>query len=134
MFNIGGRGQILIAAAAPDGSAGRSSCPRGLHILLAPRPASRAARSGAESRSAEGPHRRARGDRHDHVNYVAFFLISFLLKTQGAAPGSRLEQPEVAAGERPSRRTLSDLLGAGSYRLHSGFVLVIPRPSGSGTC
>ncbi len=57
------------------------------------------------------------------LNYVAFYLISFLLKTQGAlqAPGSTT--PEVAGrrGRPPCTRTLSDLLGVGSYSLHLGF-------------
>jgi simple sugar transport system permease protein len=60
------------------------------------------------------------------LNYVAFYLVGFLLRTPGAlqAPGSNNPKSPPAM-ESAIMPTLSDLLGVGTYRLHFGFILVI---------
>ncbi len=60
------------------------------------------------------------------LNYVAFYLISFLLRTPGAlqAPGSN-NPKSPPPNDTAIYPTLSDLLGSGNFRLHFGFILVI---------
>ena len=127
MFNIGGRGQILIAAAAAGWVSWSIELPAPLHILLA----TLAALAGGALWAGIAGVLKARTGAHEVIltimlNYVAFYLISFLLKTQGAlqAPGSNTPKSPPAL-ESAVFPTLSDLLGVGSYRLHLGFLLAI---------
>ncbi len=127
MFNIGGRGQILIAAAAAGWVSWSFELPAPVHILLA----TVAALVGGALWAGIAGVLKARTGAHEVIvtimlNYVAFYLISFLLKTQGAlqAPGSNTPK-SPAALESAVFPTLSDLLGVGTYRLHLGFVLAI---------
>jgi len=127
MFNIGGRGQILIAAAAAGWVSWSFELPAPLHILLA----TAAAFAGGAIWAGIAGLLKSRTGAHEVIvtimlNYVAFYLISFLLKTQGAlqAPGSNTPK-SPPTGPTAVYPTLSDLLGIGSYRLHLGFLLVI---------
>ncbi|WP_262406062.1 ABC transporter permease [Protaetiibacter sp. SSC-01] len=127
MFNIGGRGQILIAAAAAGWVSWSIELPAPLHILLA----TAAALAGGAIWAGIAGVLKARTGAHEVIltimlNYVAFYLISFLLKTQGAlqAPGSNTPKSPPAL-ESAVFPTLSDLLGVGSYRVHLGFILAI---------
>jgi simple sugar transport system permease protein len=127
MFNIGGRGQILVAAACAGWVSWSMQLPAPLHIVLA----TVAGFVGGAIWAGIAGVLKARTGAHEVIvtimlNYVAFYLISYLLKTPGAlqAPGSNTPKSPPA---EPSAvyPTLSDLLGVGSYRLHLGFVFAI---------
>lgn len=127
IFNIGGRGQMLIAAAAAGWVSWSFELPAPLHILLA----TAAALVGGALWAGIAGVLKARTGAHEVIvtimlNYVAFYLISFLLKTPGAlqAPGSNSPKSPPAL-ESAIYPTLSDLLGVGSYRLHLGFIFAI---------
>jgi len=127
MFNIGGRGQILIAAAAAGWVSWSFELPAPVHILLA----TAAAIVGGALWAGIAGLLKARTGAHEVIvtimlNYVALYLVSFLLKTPGAlqAPDSNTPKSPAAL---PSAvyPTLSDLLGVGAYRVHLGFVFAI---------
>ena len=61
------------------------------------------------------------------LNYVAFYLISFLLRTPGAlqAPGSNKPKSPPDRPAPPSSRRSPICSVSGTYRLHFGFILVI---------
>jgi simple sugar transport system permease protein len=127
MFNIGGRGQILIAAAVAGWISWSFPMPFFLHMLVC---VVGAIVGGALWAGIAGL-LKARTGAHEVIvtimlNYVALYLISFMLRTPGAlqAPGSNNPKspPALDTAVMP---TLSDLLGVGSYRLHFGFILAI---------
>ncbi|HTL40381.1 MAG TPA: ABC transporter permease [Pseudolysinimonas sp.] len=127
MFNIGGRGQILVAAAVAGWISWSFPMPFFLHMLVC---VVGAIVGGALWAGLAGL-LKARTGAHEVIvtimlNYVALYLISFLLRTPGAlqAPGSNNPKspPALDTAVMP---TLSDLLGVGSYRLHFGFILAI---------
>lgn len=127
MFNIGGRGQIIIAAAVAGWISWSFPMPFFLHMLVA---TAGAIIGGALWGGIAGL-LKARTGAHEVIvtimlNYVAFYLVSFLLRTPGAlqAPGSNNPKSPPAL-ESAIMPTLSDLLGVGTYRLHFGFVLVV---------
>ncbi|MBX3194034.1 MAG: ABC transporter permease [Microbacteriaceae bacterium] len=127
LFNIGGRGQIIIAAAVAGWISWSFPMPFFLHMLVC---VVGAIAGGALWAGIAG-FLKARTGAHEVIvtimlNYVAFYLVSFLLRTPGAlqAPGSNNPKspPALKTAVMP---TLSDLLGVGTYRLHFGFILVI---------
>lgn len=127
LFNIGGRGQIIIAAAVAGWISWSFPMPVFLHMLVC---VVGAIAGGAIWGGIVGV-LKARTGAHEVIvtimlNYVAFYLVSFLLRTPGAlqAPGSNNPKspPALKTAVMP---TLSDLLGVGTYRLHFGFILVI---------
>jgi simple sugar transport system permease protein len=133
MFNIGGRGQILIAAAAAGWVSWSFELPAVLHIVIA----TAAGFIGGAIWAGIAGVLKARTGAHEVIvtimlNYVAFYLISFLLKTQGAlqAPGSNTPK-SPAANPSATYPTLTDLLSffgvaqPGSFRLHIGFIFAI---------
>jgi simple sugar transport system permease protein len=133
MFNIGGRGQILIAAAAAGWVSWSFELPAVLHIVIA----TAAGFIGGAIWAGIAGVLKARTGAHEVIvtimlNYVAFYLISFLLKTQGAlqAPGSNTPK-SPPANESATYPTLSDLLRVlgspepGTFRLHLGFIFAI---------
>ena len=127
LFNIGGRGQILIAAAAAGWVSWSFELPFPIHMLLA---VIAAIAGGAIWGGIVGL-LKARTGAHEVIvtimlNYVAFYLVAYLLRTPGAlqAPGSNNPKSPPAL-ETAVFPTLSDLIGVGSFRLHFGFVLVI---------
>lgn len=133
MFNIGGRGQILIAAAAAGWVSWSFELPAVLHIVIA----TAAGFIGGAIWAGIAGVLKARTGAHEVIvtimlNYVAFYLISFLLKTQGAlqAPGSNTPK-SPAANPSATYPTLTDLLTffgvaqPGSFRLHIGFIFAI---------
>ena len=123
MFNIGGRGQILVAAGAAGAVGFTPGFPPVLHLLLA-------IVVGVVAAAAWGGIvglLKARTGAHEVIvtimlNYVAFYLISFLLRTPGAlqAPGS--SNPKTAA--MLPTAIFPELLGTG-YNLHAGFLVAI---------
>ena len=127
IFNIGGRGQMLIAAAAAGWVSWTFEMPAPLHMLAA----TLAAVIGGALWAGLAGLLKAKTGAHEVIvtimlNYVAFYLISFLLKTPGAlqAPGSNTPKspPTPDSAAYP---TLTDLLGEGNYRLHFGFIIAI---------
>jgi ABC-type uncharacterized transport system permease subunit len=123
LFNIGGQGQILFGAAAAGYVGFAWHLPAGIHIVVA---ILAGIVAGGFWAAIVGV-LKARTGAHEVIvtimlNYVAFYLISFLLRTPGAlqAPGST--NPKSA----PMLPTaiFPKLLG-GSYNLNFGFILVI---------
>ena len=123
MFNIGGRGQMLLAGAAAGWVAANLDLPTVLHLPLAIVVGMVA---GALWAGIAGL-LKARTGAHEVIvtimlNYVAFYLVFFALSRQGLlqAPGSG--NPKSA----PAKETaiLPDILGE-RFNLHLGFVLAL---------
>ena len=123
MFNIGGRGQMLMASAAAGWVAFSLDLPWGIHMIVA---LVAGLIAGALWAGIAGL-LKARTGAHEVIvtimlNYIAFYLISWMLRTPGLlqAPGS--SNPKTPAMKDTA--VFPDLLGP-SYNLHFGFILVI---------
>lgn len=122
MFNIGGQGQILIGGAFAGYVGFAWPLPPGLHLIVA---LLAAIVGGAVWAGIAGVLKATTGAHEVIVtimlNYIALYLISYLLQTPLlAAPGSN--NPKSPA-ELPSS-VLPNLLGT-NYQLNGGFILVI---------
>ncbi len=122
MFNIGGRGQMLIAAACAGWVGFTLHLPWGLHMVLAVI----AGLVGGGIWGGIAGLLKARTGAHEVIvtimlNYVAFYLVSFLLRTPVLqAPGSNNpKSPPIDA-----TAVFPDLLGS-QFNLNFGFILVI---------
>ncbi len=123
MFNIGGRGQMLVAAGAAGYVGFAWPMPAGIHLIVA-------ILAGVTAAAIWGGLvglLKARTGAHEVIvtimlNYIAFYLISYLLNTKGAlqAPGS--SNPKSPAMLETA--IFPDLLGP-EYNLHLGFVVAI---------
>ncbi len=123
LFNIGGRGQMLIAGAAAGWFAVSVELPKALHLPLA---IMIGALAGALWAGIAGL-LKARTGAHEVIttimlNYIAFYLVFYALSRQGwlQAPGSANPKSEAI----PDSATLPRLLGD-SFNLHFGFVLAL---------
>jgi general nucleoside transport system permease protein len=123
MFNIGGRGQMLIAASIAGWIAFGFDLPPGIHMLVA---LIGGLIGGALWAGIAGL-LKARTGAHEVIvtimlNYVAFYLVSWLLRTPGLlqAPGS--SNPKTPAMKDTA--IFPALLGP-QFNLHFGFILVI---------
>ncbi|WP_072804357.1 ABC transporter permease [Rhodococcoides yunnanense] len=123
MFNIGGRGQMLIAAACAGWVGFSLQLPAGLHLIVA---IAAGVIGGAVWGGIAGL-LKARTGAHEVIvtimlNYVAFYLVAYLLRTPGAlqAPGSNNPKTEAIASTAVFPRLFGD-----RYTLHVGFVLVV---------
>ncbi|NQX27089.1 ABC transporter permease [Microbacteriaceae bacterium VKM Ac-2854] len=123
LFNIGGRGQMLIAAACAGWVGFSFDLPWGVHMLIA---TVAGVIGGALWGGIVGVIK-ARTGAHEVIltimlNYVAFYLIAFLLRTPGAlqAPGSN--NPKSPAMKETA--IFPSLLGS-NYALNIGFVFAI---------
>jgi len=122
MFNIGGRGQMLIAAALGGWVGFAVDLPYGLHMVVA---LIVGILGGALWGGIVGL-LKARTGAHEVIttimlNYVAFYLISYLLRDGFLkTPGSN--NPKSPATKVTA--VFPDLLGP-SYTLHFGFILAI---------
>ncbi|KGJ73274.1 ABC transporter permease [Cryobacterium roopkundense] len=122
MFNIGGRGQMLIAAALGGWVAFAVDLPYGIHLVAA---LVAGILGGAIWGGIVGL-LKARTGAHEVIttimlNYVAFYLVSYWLRDGFLkTPGSN--NPKSPATKDTA--ILPDLLGP-NYNLHLGFVLVI---------
>ncbi|WP_395243775.1 ABC transporter permease [Agromyces sp. MMS24-K17] len=123
MFNIGGRGQMLLASAAAGWVAFSFDLPMGLHMVVA---LIAGLIAGALWAGIAGL-LKARTGAHEVIvtimlNYVALYLVTWMLRTPGLlqAPGSN--NPKTP----PMKDTavFFDLLGP-QYNLHFGFILSI---------
>ena len=121
MFNIGGRGQMLVAAAAGGYVAFAFDLPWGLHMVVA---LVAGIVAGALWAGIAGL-LKARTGAHEVIvtimlNYVGFYLVYYLLRTPGLlqAPGS--SNPTTPAMKDTA--VFPDLFGP-AYNLHFGFIL-----------
>ncbi|MDR6866264.1 simple sugar transport system permease protein [Microbacterium resistens] len=123
LFNIGGQGQMLMAAAAAGWVATSMDLPFPLHMALA---IIAGIVAGALWAGIAGL-LKARTGAHEVIvtimlNHVAFYLLAWMLATQGVlqAPGSN--NPKTAPMAESA--VLPQLLGP-SYKLHVGFILAL---------
>ncbi|MET1052744.1 MAG: ABC transporter permease [Mycetocola sp.] len=123
MFNIGGQGQMLIAAAAAGWAGFALDLPPVIHLIVA---VLFGLVGGAIWGGIVGL-LKARTGAHEVIvtimlNYIAIYLISFLLRTPGAlqAPGSN--NPKTPAMKDTA--IFPDLLGP-QFNLHAGFLTAI---------
>jgi general nucleoside transport system permease protein len=123
LFNIGGRGQMLVAAAAAGYVGFAWNLPPVIHPIAA---ILAGIAAGAIWGGIVGL-LKARTGAHEVIvtimlNFVALYLIEFLLRTPGAlqAPGS--DNPKTPA--MLPTAILPELLGP-RYNLHAGFIVVI---------
>ncbi|MEO7720475.1 MAG: ABC transporter permease [Pseudolysinimonas sp.] len=123
LFNIGGQGQVLFGAAAAGYVGFAWHLPAGIHIVVA---ILAGILAGGFWAAIVGV-LKARTGAHEVIvtimlNYVAFYLISFLLRTPGAlqAPGSTNPKSAPMLPTAIFPKLLGD-----SYNLNFGFILVI---------
>jgi simple sugar transport system permease protein len=123
LFNIGGRGQMLVAAACAGWVGFSFDLPWGIHLIVT---LAAGILGGALWAGLVGL-LKARTGAHEVIltimlNYVAFYFVSYLLRTPGAlqAPGSN--NPKSPGMKETA--IFPDLLG-GSYSLNLGFVFAI---------
>lgn len=123
LFNIGGRGQMLLAGAAAGWVAVAVDLPKALHLPLA---VVVGAAAGALWAGIAGV-LKARTGAHEVIvtimlNYVGYYLVFYALSRQGLlqAPGSGNPKSEAM----PESAILPKLLGD-RFNLHSGFLLAL---------
>ena len=123
MFNIGGRGQMLIASSAAGWVAFGLDLPPVIHMLVA---LLAGVMAGSLWAGIAG-FLKARTGAHEVIvtimlNYIAFYLVSWMLRTPGLlqAPGS--SNPKTPAMKETA--VFPELLGP-QFNLHLGFVFVI---------
>ena len=123
MFNIGGQGQMLMAAAAAGWVATSVNAPWPLHMLLA----ILAGMVAGGLWAGIAGFLKARTGAHEVIvtimlNNIGVYLIAWMLATQGIlqAPGS--SNPKTAA--MPESAILPQILGP-QYKLHAGFILAL---------
>lgn len=122
MFNIGGRGQMLVAAACAGWVGFSFQLPAGVHLILA---IAAGVIGGAVWGGIAGV-LKARTGAHEVIvtimlNYVGFYLVAYLMRTPGALQAPGQNNPKTAAME--STAVFPKLFGD-QYNLHLGFVLV----------
>jgi len=123
LFNIGGRGQMLMAAAAAGRVGFGLDMPWPLHMLLA---VAAGMLAGALWAGIAGLLKALTGAHEVIVtimlNYVGFYLVSYMLATPGLlqAPGS--SNPKTPPMKNSA--VMPDLLGSG-FNLHLGFVFAL---------
>jgi simple sugar transport system permease protein len=123
LFNIGGRGQMLIAAACAGWVGFSFELPWGVHLVIA---VIAGIVGGALWGGLVGL-LKARTGAHEVIltimlNYVAFYLISWMLRTPGL-----LQAPDSVNPKSPpmlETAVFPDILGP-KYNLHLGFIFVI---------
>lgn len=123
LFNIGGQGQMLMAAAAAGWVGTSMNLPWPLHMLVA---VVAGVIAGALWAGIAGI-LKARTGAHEVIvtimlNHIAFYLLAWMLATQGIlqAPGSN--NPKTAAMAESA--VLPGILGP-QYKLHAGFILAL---------
>ena len=123
LFNIGGRGQMLIAAAAAGYVGAYIPMPPVIHLIVA---LVIGLIGGALWGGIVGL-LKARTGAHEVIvtimlNYIAFYLVSFLLRTPGALQAPDQNNPK--SGPMLETAQFPPLLGD-QYNLNFGFILVI---------
>src|SRR5699024_1415712 len=123
LFNIGGQGQMLMAAAAAGYVGAYMNLPIGLHLVIA---LVAGVIAGGIWAGIAGL-LKARTGAHEVIltimlNHIAFYLLAWMLATRGIlqAPGS--SNPKTAAMQDSA--VLPQLLGD-RFNLHAGFILAL---------
>lgn len=123
LFNIGGQGQMLMAAAAAGYVGAYMNLPIGLHLVVA---IVAGVIAGGVWAGIAGL-LKARTGAHEVIltimlNHIAFYLLAWMLATRGIlqAPGS--SNPKTAAMQDTA--VLPQLLGD-RFNLHAGFILAL---------
>jgi simple sugar transport system permease protein len=123
LFNIGGQGQMLMAAAAGGWVATSMQLPWPLHMLLA----IIAGMAAAAVWAGIAGLLKARTGAHEVIvtimlNHIAFYLLAWMLATPGVlqAPGS--SNPKTAPMAESA--VLPQILGP-MYKLHAGFLVAL---------
>ena len=123
LFNIGGQGQMLMAAAAAGYVGAYMNLPIGLHLVIA---LVAGVIAGGIWAGIAGL-LKARTGAHEVIltimlNHIAFYLLAWMLATRGIlqAPGS--SNPKTAAMQDTA--VLPQLLGD-RFNLHAGFILAL---------
>jgi len=123
MFNIGGQGQILIAAALSGWVAWSFPMPYGIHLAVA---VIAAIVGGAFWAGIAGVLKATTGAHEVIVtimlNYVALYLLQFLLRTPGALQNPGSNNP--ISPPTPPTAVLPPIFGD-RYRVHFGLILAI---------
>lgn len=122
MFNIGARGQILVAVACAGWVGSTVHLPAGVHLIVA---VAAGLLGGAVWGGVVGL-LKARTGAHEVIltimlNYVAFYLVSYLLRTpvlQAPDSSNPRSRPMLDSAQLP------DLFGS-RYSTHAGFLLAI---------
>ncbi|MFT4135041.1 ABC transporter permease [Microbacterium sp.] len=123
MFNIGGRGQMLMAAAGAGWVAGSLQLPWGVHMVVAVLAGIAAAALWAGIAGLL----KATTGAHEVIvtimlNYIAIYLLLFMLRRPGLLQAPGQSNPTSAAAQ--STAVFPELLGP-QFNLHFGLVLVI---------
>jgi len=123
MFNIGGRGQMLMAAAAAGYVGFAFELPFGIHMLVA---LLAGVAAGALWAGIAGL-LKARTGAHEVIvtimlNYVALYLITWMLRTPGLLQAPGTNNPTTPAMRETA--VFPELLGP-QYNLHLGFLFAI---------
>ncbi|TAL41901.1 MAG: ABC transporter permease [Salinibacterium sp.] len=123
LFNIGGRGQMLAAAAAAGYVGFAWPLPAGIHLIVA---VLAGLLAGAIWGGLVGLLKATTGAHEVIVtimlNYVAFYLLSYLLSTPGLLQGPGSTNPKTPA--MLPTAVFPELLGP-DYNLHAGFLVVV---------
>jgi len=123
LFNIGGRGQMLVAAAAAGWVGFSLDLPVGLHLIAAVL----AGMAGGAVWGGLAGFLKARTGAHEVIltimlNYVALYLISFLLRTPGALQAPGTNNPKSPAIKETA---VFPLIFGPQFSLHLGFIVVM---------
>jgi len=123
LFNIGARGQMLVASAAAGWVGFSFQLPAGVHLVLA----LVAGVAGGAIWGGIVGFLKARTGAHEVIltimlNYIAFYLLSYLLRTPGLLQAEGSNNPKSPATLETA--ILPRLFGPG-YNLNLGFVLVV---------
>lgn len=123
LFNIGGQGQMILAAAAAGWVGVTFDMPFPVHMIAA----IIAGMAAAAVWGGIAGFLKARTGAHEVIvtimlNHIAVYLLAWMLATQGIlqAPGSN--NPKTAA--MPESAIMPGILG-GQYKLHFGFILAL---------
>ncbi|MEJ1091363.1 ABC transporter permease [Microbacterium istanbulense] len=123
LFNIGGQGQMLMAAAAGGYVATQLDMPFPLHLIAA----IIAGMTAAALWAGIAGFLKARTGAHEVIttimlNHIAFYLLAWMLATQGLLQADGSNNPKTAP--MPESAQLPQLLGP-QYKLHAGFLLAL---------
>jgi len=123
LFNIGGQGQMLMAAAAGGYVATQMDMPFPLHLIVA----LIAGMAAAAIWAGIAGLLKARTGAHEVIttimlNHIAFYLLAWMLATQGLLQADGSSNPKTAV--MPDTVVLPQLLGP-QYKLHAGFLLAL---------
>ncbi|MGB7448882.1 MAG: ABC transporter permease [Ornithinimicrobium sp.] len=126
LFNIGAQGQIIVGAIVAAYLGFAFDLPPGLHLLVA---VLGGAMGGAIWGAVPGVLKARFGANEVIVtimlNYIAIFLISYILKQPSFNPGRSGQRSPAVAEDATYPQLIPDWLFGSSFRLHWGFVVAL---------